>query len=330
MPPKVSVIMSVHNGADYVEQAIESILCQTYENFEFLIINDGSTDETAEILHFYSKLDGRIKIISQDNVGLTKSLNRLFHLSRGKYVARQDADDLSMPDRLACQVNFMEQNLNVAVVGSWYRVYFTNNVFWDVCLKTKHLKAYLARGINCFMHSSVLMRKSMIEIFDGPYRFRYAQDYDLWLRVSEEFKIAIIDKVLAIRKEHGGVITNKKQQTVRRLREAMLLLKEERLRYGKELSKWYDLEQAILNNPDNVNESPCTEYQKKIAFAYLMSGRRREAFRYYLNLFQEEKSLKRLLSLIFNTVPTEVLHFVFATLSFFTKAIPHKYASSKS
>ena len=97
---KVSVIMSVHNGEDYLELSIESILNQTHTNIEFIIIDDGSTDGSPQIIEKYKSVDKRIKYIQQENIGLTKTLNKALMYCTGEYIARQDADDRSMPDRL--------------------------------------------------------------------------------------------------------------------------------------------------------------------------------------------------------------------------------------
>ena len=116
--PLVSVLMSVYNGDRYLDEAIDSILSQTYENFEFIIINDGSTDHTKDILSSYSNQDNRIRVFHQKNHGLTFSLNRGLELSRGKYVARMDADDISSPRRLEEQINYLRANPEVGVLGT--------------------------------------------------------------------------------------------------------------------------------------------------------------------------------------------------------------------
>jgi glycosyltransferase involved in cell wall biosynthesis len=119
--PKVSVVMSVYNGEKYLCEAIDSILNQTFENFEFLIVNDGSTDRTLEILQSYR--DPRIKVINNErNIGLTASLNKGLKIAKGEYVARMDADDVSFPHRLEQQKAFLDRNPRVAMVGSWAEV----------------------------------------------------------------------------------------------------------------------------------------------------------------------------------------------------------------
>ena len=124
--PKVTVLMSVYNGEKYLQEAIDSILEQTFKDFEFLIINDGSTDKTGEILESYHDL--RIKIINNEkNIGLTKSLNKGLKLARGEYIARQDADDISMPERLEKEVEFLETHQDYAVVGAFAKIINKNS-----------------------------------------------------------------------------------------------------------------------------------------------------------------------------------------------------------
>lgn len=174
MNPKVSVIMSVYNGEKHIRRAINSILQQTFTDFEFIIANDGSTDATGKILSEYQNKDHRIVLVNQQNIGLTKTLNKLINLTTGEYIARQDADDVSLPERLALEVNFLNKNRDTVMVGSWYDVYFNSNIYWRVCPKPdyKSICNYLKKGINCFMHSSTMFKKSVIQKFAGPYRFR--------------------------------------------------------------------------------------------------------------------------------------------------------------
>ena len=115
--PIVTVLMSVYNGERYLNEAIDSILAQTFTDFEFLIIDDASTDSTPKILHSYD--DPRIRIVTnEENLGLTKSLNKGLALAQGEYIARMDADDISLPERLMMQLNFLIDNKTVPLVGS--------------------------------------------------------------------------------------------------------------------------------------------------------------------------------------------------------------------
>ena len=190
--PKVSVLMSVYNGERYLREAVESILNQTFTDFEFIIVDDGSTDRTSEILKSYA--DPRLITINQANKGVTQSLNKAIELARGEYIARMDADDISLPKRLQMQVEFLEKHpATVGLVG-------TSVIHFDEDGKTIMEKTLLTESSrikeallseNQFCHGSVMLRRECIEKA-GRYReeFKHAQDYDLWLRIAEHYEVA--------------------------------------------------------------------------------------------------------------------------------------------
>jgi len=197
--PKVTVLMSVYNGAKYIREAIDSILNQTFKDFEFLIIDDGSTDSSAEIIRSYS--DPRIRLIQNEkNIGLTRSLNNCVKLARGEYIARQDADDISFPHRLERQVRFLDEHENVGVVSS--SIVKINEGgeeigTWRLSTDNDVIKQNLMRDINQFSHPSSMFRKKCAERV-GAYReqLKASEDYDLWLRIAEEFEVSNIKEPL--------------------------------------------------------------------------------------------------------------------------------------
>ncbi len=196
--PKVTVLMSVYNGEKYLNEAIDSILEQTFKDFEFFIINDGSVDRTADILKSYK--DPRIKIINnKNNIGLTKSLNKGLKIAKGEYIARMDADDVSMPNRLIKQVDFLDRNLDVAIVGTnYFRINEKGDIVQEINRKRKDIdiKNNLSKG-NQLGHGTLMFRKDCVEKI-GFYRatFKYSQDYDLVLRFSDKYKLANIPELL--------------------------------------------------------------------------------------------------------------------------------------
>ena len=195
---KVTVLMSVFNGERYLRAAIDSILKQIFNDFEFLIINDGSSDSTAEILKGYN--DPRIQIINNEkNIGLTKSLNKGLRLARGEFIARQDADDISLPRRLEKQVAFLNSRPEYGLVGCWnYRIGANNKIEDKVVFCTDHDDIVNMLLIeNHFVHSSVMFRKECIEKLGGYNEdLKFAQDYDLWLRIAERYKVANLGEFL--------------------------------------------------------------------------------------------------------------------------------------
>jgi glycosyltransferase involved in cell wall biosynthesis len=190
---KVTVLMAVYNGEVYLRDAVDSILSQTYQDFEFLIINDGSTDATREIVLSYQ--DPRVRLVDNpNNLGLTRSLNRGLQLATGQLIARQDADDISEPDRLAQQVTFLDNHPDIALVGTWYtRIDALGtplgqaNLPCDYPQLSWHLLFYCP-----FIHGSIMLRKATVSAHVGCYdeAFVYAQDYDFWTRIALALPVA--------------------------------------------------------------------------------------------------------------------------------------------
>jgi glycosyltransferase involved in cell wall biosynthesis len=216
--PKISVVMSVYNCEKYIKEAIYSILNQNFGDFEFIIINDGSTDKTREIIEEYK--DERIKVINNKNKGLTKSLNEGIELAKGEYIARMDADDISLRERFEKQVEFLDFNTDIYMCGTWAEFIDENGVFlkdFKRPITDKEIKKELLFH-NPFIHSSVMIRKS---VFDkvGLYNesFRYAQDYELWTRVVAKLKTANLPEALLKYRVLKESITKSKNFKVRLL-----------------------------------------------------------------------------------------------------------------
>jgi hypothetical protein len=200
--PTVSVLMSVYNGQRFLREAVESILSQTHEDLEFIVVDDGSTDATPVILGTYT--DPRIvKVRNNQNRGLTPSLNLGLNAARGEFIARMDADDISLPRRLECQVKYMKEHPDVGVLG-------TNIVFIDENGMPLHAgrplhhrpisSAYLRWLLlwqNPLPHPSVMMRAALVGEGGMTYdsTFVTSQDYDLWTRLSHRAGLALLQEV---------------------------------------------------------------------------------------------------------------------------------------
>jgi len=212
----ISVIMPVYNAARIVKRAINSILNQTYSNFEFIIINDGSSDETQTILSAYK--DKRIRIISQENRGVTLSLNRGIEASKGNYLARMDADDVALPQRFAKQLEFMEKNPTVAVLGTSTKIIYPDGSFRirKRPLTTKSIKKNIIR-ICPFSHSSVMIRRSVLDKVGLYDTSKYvAQDYNLWIRLlSAGYDLANLREPLLIYYWEPESVTRSRTRTKR-------------------------------------------------------------------------------------------------------------------
>jgi hypothetical protein len=196
--PLVSIVMSAYNASAYLAESIESIKVQDFQDWEFVIVDDGSTDSTPSILG--SLEDPRIKVIrNPTNRGLTYSLNRGLRHTRGCLIARQDADDRSLPDRLSLQVEFLSENNDFVLVGSDYEMINKDGkVVETIHLPYEHqdLIARLETG-NVFCHGSVMFKAAPVRSL-GLYRekFPVTQDYDLWLRIGERYRIGNLKRVL--------------------------------------------------------------------------------------------------------------------------------------
>lgn len=197
--PLVSVIMPVYNAEGFLAEAIESILQQSLADLELIIINDGSTDKSLEIINRYATQDERIKIITRPNLGLVKTLNEGIRNAMGQYIARQDADDISLKSRLREQVKYLSSNPSIALVGSnYYRINEDGQIqsVTNVFTKPADLKVSMVFS-NQFGHGTVMARKKEL-LSSGGYKenYKHAEDYELWTRISRRHDIANIKKPL--------------------------------------------------------------------------------------------------------------------------------------
>ena len=209
--PLISVVMPVRNGERFVAQATNSILSQTFGDFEFIVIDDGSTDATADILADYTRLDGRLRVHRCAQLGMVPALNLGCELARGTYLARMDADDVASPQRFAEQVAFLECHPRVAVLGAAILVVDERQgplfPVWYPTTNTM-LRRSLADG-SAFAHPVVMMRRTAFQS-SGGYRASFdphAADYDLWLRMSEYSEFANLPDILLHYRFHPGGVS---------------------------------------------------------------------------------------------------------------------------
>ena len=214
--PKITVLMPVYNCELFIKEAIESILNQTYSDFEFLIIDDASTDQTISIIKKFS--DPRIQLIEKPlNTGYTNSLNHGLEIARGEYIARMDGDDISLPERLEKQFIFMEANEAVVVCGTLYRIIGTDKIC-DHPSDHDAIKVKLISG--CYIaHPTVMLRSEFIRGYNIQYdvEMEPAEDYDLWSRLVFMGKLANLNEVLFYYRVHENQTSSlylKKQTTI--------------------------------------------------------------------------------------------------------------------
>ena len=207
--PVVSVVMAVRNGAAEMSRSIDSILAQTLANFEFIVVNDGSTDTTAEMLGAVA--DPRLRVVHQENQGLAAALNRGILLARGVYIARQDHDDWAKPTRLEKQLAYMEANPDCALVGTRAEIWRgakASGRAHDFPSGNAELQFELLFD-NPFVHSSVMLRRAAVEAVGGYCTdpARQPEDYELWSRLARRYEVANLPERLTIYREMRGSIT---------------------------------------------------------------------------------------------------------------------------
>jgi glycosyltransferase involved in cell wall biosynthesis len=207
----LSVVLCTFNDEKYIKRAIQSILDQSYPYFEFIIVNDGSTDRTLDIIRSF--VDVRIIVVNKANSGLPDSLNVGISMAKYDWIARMDGDDIALPDRFEKQVKVIREG--IGVVGGQCSIIDEND---EVYSKTRFATGYqmirlgFKSGLSQIAHPSVLIRKSCLEEVGGyDTFFTAAQDYDLWYRISSKYKVVNISDVVQNLRKHSGSISQKKR-----------------------------------------------------------------------------------------------------------------------
>ncbi|WP_394676799.1 glycosyltransferase [uncultured Sphingobacterium sp.] len=218
--PILSIIMPVYNGEKYLETSVRSILDQTHHDFEFIIIDDGSSDKTEDIIKSFQ--DQRIVLISNNrNEGITRSLNKGLYFSRGQYIGRMDCDDISRRDRFELQLAYLEENPNVSIVGSDYEILYENALDDTILLNRVNISVehedllveFLYRNVIC--HPTVTMRKNDLNSKKLYYdRWAYcAEDYKLWIdSILSGLKLGSIPIPLIKYRHHGEQVSTTKRK----------------------------------------------------------------------------------------------------------------------
>ncbi|MBW4618436.1 MAG: glycosyltransferase [Cyanosarcina radialis HA8281-LM2] len=214
--PKISVVMPVYNCERYLREAVESVLNQSFTDFEFVIINDASTDSTDEILAEFARQDERIIILeNQENLGLTGSLNKGIDRARGEYIARQDADDISLPERLKKQVALLDSNSEVVLVSC--NIEKINAEGKPFAIMERACPANLVAWYLLFYnrlsgHSQVMFRRKTVNMLGGySKKYPYCEDYELWCRLAGVGIVRILPEVLLQQRFHSTSVSAKKQ-----------------------------------------------------------------------------------------------------------------------
>lgn len=203
--PKISVVMPIYKGDKYLSEAVDSILNQTFSDFEFIIICDDPSDETRYLLDKYRQKDSRMKVHYQEKQGLVNSLNKGISLSKGEYIVRMDADDISLPNRLIKQVKFMDENPEVGISGTAVKTFGDELHVWKY--PCDHDTIVCNMLFQCSIaHPTVIVRKSIFcqNRFSYHENESYAEDYGLWIRTAKVTKLANIPDILLYYRFHAS------------------------------------------------------------------------------------------------------------------------------
>lgn len=346
LEPKVSILMPVYNAEKYISEAIDSILNQTFKDFEFIIINDGSSDRSEEIILSYN--DARIIYNSHNqNRGYIPTLNEGIGLSKGIYIARMDNDDISMPFRIEKQVEFLNSHEEYGLIGTWAKIINRDEIMQpcsdDMDIRLQQLK------MNQFVHTSVMIRKSILDKYNLRYDEKYyaTEDYDLWVKMSNYCKVGNLNEFLLNYRIHDEQMSfihkNKQIENSNQIKILQIenylgisLSEEEKIDYLRFLNEATICENDILKEINLINKLKlkCYANYKKSKFYYYLNKQlkkdsqtkiRNYLFNYFI-IKPNKYNWKLLyifilykLSPVYYLSPGEVINFTFKCLIFYRK-----------
>lgn len=220
--PETTVLIPAYNCGKYLKETLDSVLKQKYKDYEILIIDDGSTDNIDEVVGAYK--DKRIVYLKNpENVGIVHTLNKGLKLANGEFIARMDADDIMLGNRLTDQVTFLKNNIDYGMAGGWYRITDESGRFLNTS-RTQQDNDFLRLGLifrNQFAHPAVTMRTSIVRELRYDPEFQYCEDHDLWIRFSDRCKVTNLPELYLSYRWYPGNSCNRKQ---RELKTAVLSL----------------------------------------------------------------------------------------------------------
>lgn len=279
--PKVSVLMPVYNGNRYLRESVDSILNQTFTDFEFLIVDDGSTDNTWEILREYADRDQRVKLFkNEDNIGLIKSLNKGLNLARGAYIARQDADDVSLPERFEKQATVLDKQPEVILASCDIEIIDSEGNLTGKLQRScdpKLVAWYLIFHNRIAGHSQVMFRRKPVLDLGGYSQINsYSEDYELWCRLVKVGDIVILPEVLLQQRIHSKSLcaergTDQKVWSLTQSRNNIkqLIDKELSLEEVENLRKFWKVHDSWKSFPDSCSVDTLHSRLKEIYQAFL-------------------------------------------------------------
>lgn len=260
--PRVSVVMPAYNAEKYIDEAIESILSQTFSDFEFIIINDGSSDNTKSIIQSFC--DNRILYLENEcNLGIVDTLNKGLKCATGKYIARMDADDIAMPERIEKQFYYMEHDVSIGVLGTGTRIFGEGIQSRDThsSLNSDKLKADLLFS-TCICHPSVMIRREVLDNYHIKYdpRFKGAEDYKLWWDIVQVSRIGCLPEPLHCYRIHPDQITQVKDEKYKKLLSDMLDVRMNTMNVSLSETEKESFLTYCMGDYQNFTETKMTKY----------------------------------------------------------------------
>ncbi|WP_256010059.1 glycosyltransferase [Desertivirga xinjiangensis] len=301
----ISVLMSVYDSGQYLENAILSILNQTFENFEFIIIDDGSTDNSVAICQTYASKDSRIRFIqNEQNLGLAASLNKGIQIAKGHYIARQDADDISSVDRLSLQLKYALAHPEVDVIGSdCYVIDITGQIVFlnSSYSRQKNFRSVLLNRRAIFPHGSAFIKRKKLEevgLYDT--RYYYVQDGELWLRfLSNGALVHVLNQPLYLYRT-GPVATTRRKVAKDSFNNALRLSYSEHKNIELANLELDQVKVYLTNSKLVQRPNYMAEYWKSLGnAAYFNSWNIRVSYKYIFKAFREKNSINNYLKYLF-------------------------------
>ena len=326
---KVTVFMAAYNAEPFIAEAISSILGQSFENFELLIVNDGSTDRTAEVIQSFT--DPRIKLIHNGtNRGLAYTRNRALEEAQGEFIAVLDSDDIAVPDRLRLQYDYMAQNPDIALCGGHAALIddqgqLTGQQFTVPTGNAVGMEMFFG---NPFINSAAMFKTAVLKEFHGYRKFVPAEDFDFFLRVSEKYPVANLDRLLVYYRAHSQNISTIQFARLRQV--GTNILKDMYIRWGIPVDEQFlDLHYLLFEkNYPSISCGQVLSVMSTLKRANMKSGRfpiksfDALLFKKWYKIIMIKKPGKAALPLLFNK---ELFDPSFLTFKQFRRAVKQTF-----
>jgi len=296
--PQISVIMSVYNGQLFLKEAVESILAQSFTDFEFIIIDDGSTDKSPSILRSYADMDERIRLVRHPNRGLTKALNEGLQMARGEFIARMDGDDIALPQRFEKQINYLRDSPDCAAVSG--NVMFIDSEGATLCISTQEIEhnciekeLFDGRGLALVHPAAMFRREAMIKVGGYQERYNKCEDLDIYLRLAEIGLLANLPDIILKFRRQANSVTALADEATGNMRKAEIIRNAMQRR---------DMNPESFQFPQFRQPRSVGEHHVMLAYMAINGGYIRTACKHALKAMRFEPFSKETLKVVFLSI----------------------------